>query len=440
MNGEQSIGLPQARSGRPPERVRGAALLVLLLAIVLGIAGMLISALADKDPESERREKTLEVLAQAKQALIAWSVVQGDVRAATEKDGETRKFTYRRPGTLPCPDRSVRLFGEKDAVPGTAPGSCAASAGTSIGRLPWKTLNTENLRDTYGETLWYAVSDKFRNNVSNNYAAINSDARGTLLLYAADGSTLLTPAGEELAAVIFAPGPPLPSQDRKVPSDDLVPSSYLEAFDGKNNAGAAGPFIVGPVRDSAGDLIVNDLAIGLTARELISGLERRALNEAQSALKKYADDHGRYPNPAPFHASDCTSSITDVRSAIPLCASDVTTPACYGRLPEDVFVPEGFSPEALFPYAAPWFLQNGWGRVMIYAVHDDGAGCTIPLKVGEAPKNYVLFAPGTARQGQSRPSAALSDYLEDAANSSWSGDFDFVVPEWGGNDQLRTDP
>jgi hypothetical protein len=423
-----------------PDKTRGAALLVLLLAIVLAFSTVLIGSLEGNRLEIERQRKTLETLTQAKQALIAWSVIQGDVRAATETEGGNKKFTYRRPGTLPCPDRYLKLFGEEEAVPGIAPGTCAASTGTSIGRLPWKTLNMEDLRDTYGETLWYAVSDRFRNNVSNNYAAINSDTKGTLLLYATDGSTLLTPAGEELAAVIFAPGPPLPGQDRKAQSDDLVPSSYLEAFNGKNNASAVGPFIAGPVRDSAGNLIVNDLAIGLTARELISGLERRALNEAQGALKKYADDHGRYPNPAPFHASDCTSSITDVRSAIPLCASDVATPACYGRLPEDVFVPEGYSPDALFPYAAPWFLQNGWGRVMIYAIHDGDAGCATSLAIGGVPKNYVLFAPGTARQGQNRPSAALSDYLEDAGNTDgWSGNFDFSVPE-SGNDQLRTDP
>jgi hypothetical protein len=408
MNGERAIG---------PDENLGAALLVLLLAIVLGISSALLASLAARDPEIERRNKTLEVLAQAKQALIAWSVVQGDVWPAAQiKDG-VETPTYRRPGTLPCPD--TNFFGSSGS--GNASGSCSMAGGTSIGRLPWKSLDMENLRDAHGESLWYAVSDHFRH-ASLNSAAINSDTKGTLLLYAADGSTLATPPGEELAAVIFAPGPPLPGQDRTNSSD--VVSGYLEAFNGKNNASAAGPFVMGPARDADGDLVTNDLVIGVSARELIAAVEKRALREAQIALKQFAV----LPNPARHDDPNCASLVTNVKS-VSSCASDGAI--CSGRLPEDV----------LEPYVAKWFLQNGWGRVMIYAIHDGGAGCSTPLKVGEDPKNHVLFVPGAARQGQQRPSTSLSDYLEDAGNADgWSGDFDFVVPEWDGNDQLRTDP
>ncbi|MDR2450740.1 MAG: hypothetical protein LBE85_03000 [Candidatus Accumulibacter sp.] len=406
MNGERAIG---------PDENRGAALLVLLLAIVLGISSALLASLAAGDPEIERRNRTLEVLAQAKQALIAWSVVQGDVWPATQiKDG-VEAPTYRRPGTLPCPD--TNFFGSSGS--GNASGSCSTAGGTSIGRLPWKSLDMENLRDAHGEPLWYAVSDHFRH-ASQNSAAINSDTKGTLLLYAADGSTLATPPGEELAAVIFAPGPPLPGQDRTSSSD--VVSGYLEAFDGKNNASAAGPFVMGPVRDANGDFVTNDLVIGVTARELIAVVEKRALKEAQIALKQFAV----LPSPAPHDAPGCAFPVTNVKSVLP-CEADGAI--CAGRLPEDL----------LSPHVAPWFVQNGWGRVMIYAISN--ASCTTSLKVTESPKNYVLFAPGTARQGQSRPSSLLSDYLENPGNADgWSGDFDFVVPEWGGNDQLRTDP
>jgi type II secretory pathway pseudopilin PulG len=393
----------------------------MLLVMVLAFSTVLIASLAKSNPETERQQKTLKALAQAKQALIARAVVQGD----------TGSDSYHRPGTLPCPDKN--FFGNANS--GNASGSCVSSGETSIGRLPWKSLGMAQLYDGHGETLWYAINDPFRNPTLSK-EAINSDAKGSLLLYAADGSTLLTPNGEELAAVIFAPGPPLPGQDRVAQPD--AASSYLEAFNGKNNAKAAGPFIMGPVLDSSGNLVVNDLVIGISARELIAALEKRALNEAQNALKNYVADMGSYPNPAPPNGANCDSPASSVKSlTISQCTSDGDiccagdSGTCYGRLPED----------ALSSYVAPWFWQNGWGRVMVYAVNDSGIGCPASLNVGGVSKNYVLIAPGAARNGQSRPSSVLSDYLEDPGNADgWSADPDFLVPGINSNDQMRTDP
>jgi hypothetical protein len=388
-----------------------------LLLMVLGISHMLItSRTSGGNPEVERQRKTFEALVQSKQALIAWSIMEGDMGTST----------YPRSGVLPCPDNN--LFGS--AASGGASGSCSVSGGTSVGRLPWKSIGVDRLRDADGEVLWYAVSDNFRSRTDHNKAAVNSDTRGTLRLYAADGITLATPSGEELAAVIFAPGPPLPGQNRTAESAEFtgnkIVSAYLEAFNGKNNASAAGPFIMGPVKDSVGDLVVNDLVIGLTARELIAAMEKRALNEAQKALSQF----DTLPKPAPHDDPSCTSLITNVTEAVVPCTNNGSS-TCFGRLPEN----------ALSDHVPPWFIQNGWGRVMVYAINDAGAGCTTPLNVGETPKRYVLFAPGPARQGQSRPSFSLSDYLEDTANTDgWLGDFDFVVPGGESNDQLRTSP
>ncbi|MDR0439925.1 MAG: hypothetical protein LBI59_02940 [Candidatus Accumulibacter sp.] len=452
-------------------------MLIVLLLMVLGISHMLItSRTSGGNPEVERQRKTFEALAQAKQALIAWSVVQSDVHPSTQKtkkktedengkevEVEVDEFTYRRPGALPCPDGN--FFGS--ATSGNASGSCSASGGTSLGRLPWKSIDAGNLRDAHGEVLWYAVSDNFRSRVDHNKAAINSDTKGTLKLFAADGSTPITLDGEELAAVIIAPGPPLPGQNRisELPgtTGNKIASEYLEAFNGKNNANAAGPFIMGPIKDSSGNLISNDLIIGITARELIAAAEKRALNEAQKALENYFYTNGRYPNPAHYNGPNCASPVNDVKSITPLCTkTDDTHPdppcaikdtppfislcassstVCSGRLPEDVLSPEALSPDIPFPYVAPWFIQNGWGRVMIYAIEDAGAGCPTSLNVGKIPKRYVLFTPGAARTKQNRPSKTLSNYLEDEANTDgWSGNFDFVVPGGESNDQLRTSP
>jgi hypothetical protein len=383
--------------------------------VVVVFSTALISSLAANNPEIQRQQTTLEALAQAKQALIAWSVMHGDV--GTDN--------FPRPGVLPCPDRN--LFGSADS--GYASGSCSINGGTSIGRLPWRSLGMERLRDASGETLWYAVSDNFRN--PNLYKApINSDTKGSLLLYAADGSALSTPIGEELAAIILAPGLPLPGQDRIALPNNNAPS-YLDAFNGKNNANAGGPFVMGPAKDANGNLVINDRVIGITARELLSALEQRALNEAQSALKKYVETYGHYPNPAPPDGDNCTSSVDDVKSVVDPCASNSVTPICAGRLPEDV----------LDSYVDSWFLRNAWGRVMIYAINDSAAGCSTPIHVDGKEKNYILIAPGSARNGQIRPSLSLSDYLEDSDNTDgWSGNSDFVVPGVNSNDQLRAEP
>ena len=382
----------------PPNSSKGAALLVILFLVLATFSTIIVSQLSKAGLETLRQKKTLEALAQAKQALISWSVVRGDVSAG-------------RPGTLPCPDR-YNL--------GTDSGSCSATGGTSIGRLPWKTLGIEDLRDADGERLWYAVSDNFR--VANS-AAINSDSPGTLELYASDGTTLLTQTGERLAAVVFSVGAPLPGQDRG--SSPNAATNYLDAANTRNNAIASGPFIAGPVKNAQGDIMLNDLVLGISARELISAVEKRVLKEAQNALAAFVIANGKYPNPAKPNDPGCISPINNIGDP-PTCAVDNTV--CFGRFPD-------------IPEPSTWFRPNGWGRVMAYALNDISAGCTTALKIDVSSKSYVLIAPGITLAGQTRPSSSLADYLEDPANKdAWSADPNFSMPSSISNDQLRSYP
>ena len=399
-----------------PRRQRGAALLLaLLLALTLALS-LFFQAVAPVTARLARERRTEQALAQAKAALIAWSVVQGDL-------GDE---IYDRPGSLPCPD-----LGDT----GTAAASCASASGSSLGRLPWKTLGIEASHDADGERLWYALSNNFR---VRHSAAINSDTRGQLQLYAADGTTLLTPAGEELAAIIFAAGPPLAGQDRVAGANSAA--NYLDASGPWNNASAPGPFVSGPLKNASGEIVVNDQVMALTTRELIGAAEQRALSEAQSALAVFALAHGgKYPNPAKADDAICLSKIANIKSNN-TCAN-IGSNACFGRLPED-------APAATL---APWFLRNGWGRVLSYAVNKNsvvdptGAECSTSLNVDGAAKAYVLLAPGAAKSGQSRPSSALVDYLDDAANNdAWtaltSGQASFAKPSTASNDTLRSVP
>ena len=426
-----------------PDKCRGAALIVMMFVVVLASTAIFITLLAKTNPEIERQKKTIAALAQAKQALIAWSVTRGDMQPATETTDGVTKYTYYRPGSLPCPD--TNHFGHTDS--GNESGSCSSTTPgeTSIGRLPWRSLRIEKLRDGYGEPLWYAVSNSFRRAGLNN-KAINSDTAGTLKLYAADGTTLLTPSGEELAAVIFAPGAPLSGNtDRATKPDE--PTSYLDTANGINNAHAAGPFIAGPVKDLEGNLIGNDVLIGISARELIAAVELRALKEAQNGLAAYKEatsSGGKFPRPAPYDGPNCSSTPNVTSGTTALCENNNTTTACIGRLPEN----------ALASYVAPWFIQNGWGRTMTYAINDgtgSAAKCPTPVRIdGTINTNaYVLIAPGAAKTGQSRPPlttqqglpSSLENYLEDAGNNdAWSGNTDFVTPTSASNDRLRSAP
>ena len=403
-----------------PRRQRGAALLLaLLLALTLALS-LFFQAVAPVTARLARERRTEQALAQAKAALIAWSVVQGDL------DDET----YDRPGSLPCPDHGDT----GTAAPGCASASASASA-SSLGRLPWKTLGIEALRDADGERLWYALSNNFR---VRHSAAINSDTRGQLQLYAADGTTLLTPAGEELAVIIFAAGPPLPGQDRVAGPDSAA--NYLDAAGPWNNASAPGPFVSGPLKNASGEIVINDRVMALSTRELIGAAEQRALSEAQSALAAFALAYaGKYPNPAKADDAICLSTIANIKSNN--TCSNIGSNACFGRLPEG-------APAATL---APWFLRNGWGRVLSYAVNKNsvvdptGAECSTALNVDGAAKAYVLLAPGAAKNGQTRPSSVLADYLEDAANNdAWtaqaSGRASFAKPSTASNDTLRSRP
>jgi len=91
-----------------------------------------------------------------------------------------------------------------------------------LGRLPWKTLGLPDLRDAFGERLWYAVSSKHKGllncTVSPSCLDMGPEAAiGTITVRDAAGTVLhdgtsaspYDPGKGGAAAVIIAPGPPL---------------------------------------------------------------------------------------------------------------------------------------------------------------------------------------------------------------------------------------
>ena len=185
---------------RPRSRQGGAALLIAMLIVVLGLVTLLTFRGDHKGPELEAERKTALALAQAKEALLG--------RAATHTSGGSP-----RPGILPCPDTHARgSFNE-----GIADSNCNANA---IGRLPWRTLGLPDLGEGAYGRLWYKLSVNFQGNVS---VKVNTASTGTLSVG----------GGPMLAAIVFAPGASLGGQVR----DNANYNNFLAYLEGYANAG-----------------------------------------------------------------------------------------------------------------------------------------------------------------------------------------------------------
>lgn len=399
------------------QKQRGAVLLIMLVILVVGATGMLVSSLNSATLLSERNNITAKALAQAKEALIAYAISSESTGTATA-----------RPGNFPCPDTDVpgtSNYGSEQA-------SCSAGGGTTIGRLPWKTLGISEPRDADNEPLWYILSDNFRKIA----AIINSDTQGTLQVYDKDGTTLLTPAGDEAVAIIIAPGRALGSQQRSSDSDKITASNYLDAALSKINASAIGPFIAASTTES-----FNDHLLILRVRDFMPAIEKRVARELKIILQAYRAANGYYPYPAPF------SSCQDNGS----CVSD--TSICRGRFPYSANPTMPSLPDWGGVYALPkagtsdWFVNNRWYRVIYYAVNSNqlqsppmSMGCGSQLNVSGTNNSVIFFMPGAPLGGITRsyPNNNLGWYLDDAVNTDMNNTY--AMPSTTSNDLLYAIP
>lgn len=374
-----------------PSRQKGAALLLTFLLLFTLSSAYLVSKLTAKTSQSTgTATKTNQALIEAKQALIAWSVANGTDSGMA------------RPGELPCPDRNAP-GSANEGTAGTGGAAACTTAGSRIGRLPWKTLGIAKTLDGDGNALWYALSPNFRQASQGTEPPININTLGTLLVYDASG-TLLTPSGEEAAAVIIAPGTPVGGQSR---NNATAANQYLEGTTvngiAGNNANSTGPFIAGPVGDGSK---VNDRIVYITARELLNAVEQRVFLEAQRILRTATTQ-------PPASPTACVANRTSIATGTGYCAA--TTGACIGR------VPDGDPYDPRWSSVPQWFADNGWGRNMVWA-NGNAPGCnpsSVPTVNGSSTWMMVLISPGPSLSGpRTAPpsSATLPLFVEDAAN------------------------
>ena len=235
-----------------PKRQHGAALLAMLAAIMLGASWFLVSQLNAESGAAAavRKTRNAEVMNRAKQALI------GYVAAQAAKAGENN------PGSLPCPENPGD-FDSTTGRQGLAGTNCGLLSAQKVGRFPWRTLGTEQLFDTSGESLWYVQSRNWGVDIGAR-TTINSGTTGQLTL-----------DGVPMAAIIIAPGAALSVSAaagcaawNQVRPTMGIPDwrNYLECENGTNPADAA--FVsTGP----SGSF--NDQIVGITAAEVLGGIE-----------------------------------------------------------------------------------------------------------------------------------------------------------------------
>lgn len=252
-----------------PYKQRGAALMVMLVIMIIGSAAFLVSSFSSSALQIGRDKITADALAQAKEALIGRAV--GDAN---------------HPGSLPCPDTNDD---------GSAESLSGNDCPSYIGRLPWKTLGLPDLRDGYGEHLWYVLSRNFRDDNSNS---INSDTAGNLTV---SGTT----TASSIIAIVFAPGNALSGQSRSATQTaactttgssiaaSLCATNYLEGSNANLNTLAT---LNLSYQTAATSITFNDQLIFIAHDQLSSPVEKRIAREVKACLDEYAaNSANKYP-------------------------------------------------------------------------------------------------------------------------------------------------
>lgn len=383
---------------------RGQMLIAILLMIGLGVAALVFAFANPAAIKIETDKKTAAALAQARDALIGYAA--GLNYSSSE-----------RPGNLPCPASDVD---------GLIESSSCSSLPSRIGRLPWKKLGLPDLRDGYGERLWYAVSGTFKKNPQAGI--LNSDTAG-------DFTVAGTTSASNVIAIVFAPGPVVGAQNRDA-SLALCPLTSMTIPQSQ----CATNYLEGGNED--GDTIFttglptntfNDTLMVITSDVFFPAVTTRVAREARSFLNAYYADpsNGYFPNANAFTDGTyrCNPSVFQ------------------GRIPKDINA-GGLGCSAQHDWGTvvpPWFFANNWQEVIFYAVSPlctDTANAAQCISVGglnvsgsSSNVRALVIASGRGLAGQVRPCVAAADCLEDAENTN--GDDNFVTPVLSATDNDR---
>jgi hypothetical protein len=363
---------------------QGAAFLILVFMLGVAAASLILTIGPTSNDRLATEEKTFQALTMARDALMGYAASAGtNVGAA-------------RPGDLPCP--------ATDFSTGIA--QACNSLALRIGYLPWNTLGLPDLRDGSGAPLLYAVSERFKTNPRNTTQSLNSDTSGEYSV-----------SGQNVVAIVFAPGPALSTQDRSAATFNVVNFLELENADGDTT-----------FENSLETDNFNDRLLWITPQAFFPPLELRAVRIAQQRLLHYFGVTGRFPMSARY-LSD--TACWDYGGRLPYPGLG-THPCLPGG--------NGATSGAWTNNFPDWFWNNFWDYVIHYAparrcVTNPGTICGGSgnyLTVGTQNNIRALLI----RQGVRTPATTCStpsQCLDDAENTDQ--DPVYVVPS-AGNDRM----
>jgi type II secretory pathway pseudopilin PulG len=283
------------KAGGAVSAQRGFAMIA-ILALVALIAAFLIASSLNRtaaDVSNDREDRSMSALRKAKAALIAHAAnEQWQLYKALPKTPLTDPSVYFQPGALACPDRDDD--GDADCIlPNTA---------SLIGRVPFKTIGLDDLRDASGERLWYALSHDFRKlrctggTVPPDCTVINSDTQGQLTVVG------IAPASQ-VVAVLFAPGEALQGQNRDPDPTTAAHNDPLNYLEGPPNLDPTNHvnYVFTTASPSA---TFNDRVLTITRAELMDAVEpvvaANIERDVKPLLGEYFTAWGRYPFAVPF--------------------------------------------------------------------------------------------------------------------------------------------
>ncbi len=349
----------------------GAALLIMMLVLILTASTFMIARFDNRSIEIERDKKTAAALAEAKQALIAYS--QNEFFKKPCSAGKK----CARPGDLPCP--ALDNSGKSEPSCGDEEGSSGQDK--RLGLFPWKTLGVGDLRDGYGERLWYAVSNNYKNNTKK--IPLNIDTLGTISLRDASGKIIYDGSKSNgLAALLISAGPPIKSQKREMVTQ-LDVNNYLDTFSIESNAGfidgTNNGFIKGPIFDLEDRVIVNDKFLEIKTADINTAIIKVILLEAKNELLNYYCGYEKFN-----HLTLKCLDINVGNKRFPMPAAELDS-ECHveriydGKCLENSNVNFGIfaanpsqgwgSVSILDGYVdGNWFQQNNWRKIIRYYI------------------------------------------------------------------------
>lgn len=365
------------------------ALLLLMLTLTVGTAGVLLSGRA---PPARAGAQTLPQtqldLARAVEAVIAYHLADED-----------------NPGAVVCPDY------HDSGTPGEADVSCITSNDPwFLGRLPWRTLD---LPREYGR-LWYAIDGDFHDD--HNYEESTggsgggdgesdgeSAGSGTSPdpLNPGVGGSLSLDGESGHAAIIFDPGKARSGQTGR-PSYDVT--DYLDSDNANQDVSDPTPAFI----DCHGMTDCNDRARGIGVDELFATVQLRVIGELEPLFEAYYGNLGELPRAAPLGSTDCDPNTFIGH-----------VPTGPGSCNADEYIDSDSLPS--------WVTENDWLEYIVY-VADEGcthgqSGCGALRVNGVDGVRGILFGAGPPLAGQQPRTTDVETYLELAENTDGDNDY-----------------